>query len=112
MTVLFAVLMRAIVVFDPSETYATFLTVLIAIPVGLVTPEPASDIVIGAACRFWVLITEMVSLPLLATYTNCPFGVIATPIGALPTGIVFSTVLLPVLITLTLLLPLLVTKMV
>src|SRR5262249_3739849 len=112
MTVLFAVLIRAIVVLDPSETYATFLTVLIAIPVGLVTPEPVSEIVIGAPCRLRVLITEILSLPLLTTSTNCPFGVIATPIGALPTGIVFSTVLLPVLITLTLLLPVLVTKIV
>ena len=45
---------------------------------------------LSAECR--VATTLMVSSPLLATYRNCPSGVMAMPFGIIPTGIVATVV--------------------
>ena len=57
----------------------------------------------------WLVITEMLELRLFATYALVPSGLKATPIGFNPTVIALITTFVDVLITETLLLPLLVT---
>ena len=57
----------------------------------------------------WLVITETLELRLFATYALVPSGLKATPIGFEPTVIVLITTFVDVLITETLLLPVLVT---